>query len=185
MSLNPVPNFLAGLRLSGSLMAQINSGSAASLPLALVAYTRRTSQGNLSNPTEAGYLRLDNITMYQGRGYLFWAPSVVMTTTANGDAAGVRFRVNETGTATITSTQVAHGRQLMPTTNGNGATIQPVMGYYSPTADTTTASVIETLTREVTGSGSTGVRIFASTTDPHDFFVFDTGLVVPDTGVSL
>lgn len=146
-------------------------------------------RGNRQTPsgatitTEVGYLRVDGLTLYAARSYKIWTSPLALKGSVVGDIAEACLRVNTGGTATTSSTQVAHVRQY--TDVAATPDLTPIAVHYTPGADTSTFSVLLSVVRNTAGGASTGVRLTASATEPVDLVVEDIGPVVADTGVDI
>ncbi len=119
--------------------------------------------------TEAVVYRFDNITVKAGKIYIIQSSMLNLVASVVNDIATLRLRYNESGAATTSSTQFAQLRQKQTdTSNGDTGVIS---GVYVPATDLTTFSVALTLARQTAGSGSSGVRLWGSGTEPVHLWI--------------
>jgi hypothetical protein len=144
---------------------------------------RRTTPSSNATTAELGVLRVDGVTMKTGRAYRIWTSPLNLKGSVAGDIVEAKIRVNETGTATISSTQFTHIRAYC--NNASFTAVTPLTQYYEPSVDTTTASFLLSVFRAVAGTSSTGVQIYGSPTEVIEVVIEDIGLAVADTGVDI
>lgn len=152
----------------------------------VIAYGLRTTVTPVTGwvTTEAGSLRLDNITMKAAKLYRIWTNPLNLVPSVLNDVINVRVRVSNAGVATVASTEIGHIRSNgFNTANGP---LQNIEVEYNPAADTTTASVLLTVERAVAGTSSLGVRLWGNTgNESVQLYVADLGPLVANTGVVL
>jgi hypothetical protein len=141
---------------------------------------RTTATGNITT-TETGVLRIDNIPVFDVKGYRILTSNLNLDASVANDIADARIRVVQsptTGTAaTISSTQICHMRTTIDDIALSN--VLPVSGYYWPSSDGY-LSVLLTCQR-VAGTGN--IVVFCSSTELLDMVVEELGADPGDTGV--
>lgn len=133
--------------------------------------------------SEVGSLRVDGISLKAGKLYFIMTNPISFVGSVVGDVVNARIRGNQAGVATTSSTELGHVRAYINNTS-NG----PVHSFtvdFTPTADTTTASFLLSVERAVSGTSSTGVRLWGNTSNEAvKLWVVDSGSIAPaNTGV--
>lgn len=133
--------------------------------------------------TEAGYLRLDDIPVINGRTYRISTSPLTLDSTVVAEVGVARIRAVQavsTGTqATTSSTQLGQIREYQD--DSTNADLNVIIIYYYAVADGF-LSVLLSAAR-ITALGT--FQFFASSTEPCDLVVELVGADPGDTGVSL
>lgn len=143
----------------------------------VVARARRsTPTGNITT-TETGVLRLDGISVRQGRFYQICTSNLNMDTSVANDIGICVIRVSTSGAATTSSTQIAYVRQFID--DASRSNVAPENCFYVPSADATLSVLLSA--QRVAGTGN--LVVFASSVEMLDLTVIDLGPDPGDTGV--
>lgn len=131
---------------------------------------------------EIGIIRLDNLQLLNGHGYLVLVGNLRVDMTVVTDRPKFLIRYNLTGTATTASSALCRVERAIPT-NGDDLNSFPMpVGWIYPVADTVSASVLLTLVR-ASGSGNILCPPAVAADEPVTLTVIDYGVAPPDTGV--
>jgi hypothetical protein len=106
-------------------------------------------------------------------------PALNLSESAATNIVTSNIRVNASGTATTSSGIYGYARFNQE--NASSTNVAAMMGTYNATADGA-LSVLVTVLR---ASGAGTVGIFASSTNPFDLCVYETGTAPADTGTDL
>jgi hypothetical protein len=150
----------------------------------VIAQATRTTSTAATVTTEVGVLRMDNIQIYNGLAYEISVSPLALKGSVVGDIIESRIRVNTAGTATTSSTQITVLSRTYADAAASPDKASSSIWYY-PTADSSTFSVLLTLSRNTAGGASTGVQMLGSSTDPIQLVVKCVGTAPADSGVSL
>lgn len=140
----------------------------------------RTTTGTAFTTTETEYMRVDNITLVQGRVYLVLVTGLGLN--AGGTTSGIlaRLRLSTSGAADITDTEIGAYR------SGPSSADDPIVSFstiYPHTGSTVTnASIL--LSSVKAGGADTGNTLGAASGGAH-LVVCHIGLDPGDTGVDL
>ncbi|HSW66655.1 MAG TPA: hypothetical protein VLI54_05960 [Bacillota bacterium] len=144
--------------LSGGIIARAN---------------RTTNKGSITG-TEVGILRIDNMTLVNGRRYAVYCSPSRFDSTVDTDITAMRLRLNQSGTATTSSTALIYAEEPDQRSMTCGTA-------FTATADTTNASLLLSGIRTL-GSGTS---TWLADAGNFDMWVVDQGVDVGDTGVDL
>jgi len=133
---------------------------------------------------EIGILRLDNLALLNGHGYLVYIGNLRVDLTVVTDRPKFLIRYNLTGTATTTSTALARVERAIPTSGEDLNSFPVVTGWIYPTSDTSTASVLLSVVRP-TGTGNVLVPPAVASDEPVTMSILDFGIAPVDTGVAV
>ena len=153
----------------------------ASDPMRVVARGRRITSTASITTTETGVLRVDNIPVFDSKGYRILTSNINLDTSVNNDAADLRIRVAQAVTpgtaATIASTQIAHFRNTIDDLAFSN--VLPISGYYWPSADGYLSVLLSC--QRVAGTGN--IVVFCSAVELLDLVIEELGTDPGDTGV--
>jgi hypothetical protein len=164
---------------------------ATQLPKNLVAWHSRDSAGAVSGvgATETGVIRVDSVTIRNGYHYLIDCPEVNITIAGTNPLTAVglvKLRFSTSGSATTSSSVIPYGgfyRQAQAVSNSS-TNVSGMQGMYHASADGN-LSIIMTVIRDLAGTGTNTVGVFASTTNPCSMFIYEMGLYPAVSGVDL
>jgi len=149
----------------------------------VVARGRRTSTSSISSGVELPVLRLDNIPVFDSKGYRILTSNINMDGSIANDVGDARLRIVQAATpgtlATIASTQVGHFRNTID--DPVQSNVHPLSVYYWPSADGYLSILLSV--QRVAGTGT--VALFCSATELLDLVVEELGTDPGDTGVVL
>lgn len=123
--------------------------------------------------TEAVVYRWDNIAVRAGKIYVIQTSPLNVVPSVVDDIGAVRLRYKESGPAGTGDTMLAQMRKKQ--TNTTSTDTVPLSTLYMPSGDLTTLSFALTLARIVSGSGSSGVRLWGSVAEPLDLWITELG----------
>lgn len=140
----------------------------------LVARGSRGTNSSTTTTTEIGVLRIDSAPLKAGRAYEIVTSTLLLGSTVGTDEIWSRLRVSTTGTAEISSTELAFAKAQ----NGSGSVV--LRGTRYPASDET----LSVLLSVIRNSGSGNVSIFAGT-NGMTVEIYDMGTDTGNVGVSL
>lgn len=147
----------------------------------VVARGRRTTPTGNITTTETGVLRVDNIPVFDSKGYRILTSNINLDASVANDIADARIRVVQAVTpgtaATIASTQICHMRTTIDDISQSN--VLPVSGYYWPSADGYLSVLLSA--QRITGTGN--IVVFCSGTELLDLVIEELGADPGDTGV--
>ena len=161
---------------------ELDSDLLNSLPKGVVYQGNRTSVSSASTGTEISVLRLDGMTLLNGRTYELKTGNIRPSMSVGTDKVKVNLKYNSAGTATTASTEIGRWEGLAGIAAGAVVnSITPISGWVNPVADTAVGSLLFSFQR-VAGTGSITINPDAG---GLWLTVIDHGIVVADTGIDL
>lgn len=124
--------------------------------------------------------RIDNIPVRAGKFYTVQTAQLNIIPSVTNDVGWVRIRYNESGPVTVANGTLLHTFRQQQIQTGQ-TNLGNITTLYTPSTDLTTLSVGVTISRAVAGSGSSGVRLWGSPSEPLDFWIKLEG---DDPGIS-
>jgi hypothetical protein len=158
--------------------AELDSDLLNALPKGVVYQGNRTSTKS-GVTTEDGVLRIDGMTLLNGRTYFVIVGNIRPALTTQTDRAIFKLHYNSAGTAVNASPEIGR-TEFINSANLNVSSLAQTTGWINPTADTSTGSVLFTIARS-------GVGTISLPPDTGGLWltVIDYGIAVADTGIDL